>query len=264
MVGLLALNNSDLGGSQNSVVKSEAGLLDKEDGAGLLVGLGGLEDGLMHVGVEDLADGLELLHAVLTQSLLEDILGHLDAVVEVHDLLVVLSVVLDLVGDNAQGSIKVVDRVQQVFGELGQGKVVCLLDFSLGGLLQVSEVGDGSLVVLLELGALLVLLLELGQQSLVLLGGGGGLGLGSGRTRSGGVGGVGRGTSSLSSGLRVLSLGFSLVGVKSGSEVEGGHGGHGGGSHGGSDGGSDGGRPLDTGNSRDHFVCVFRAVFGGG
>lgn len=259
---LLSLDNTDLGGSQNSVVEGETSLLDKEDGAGLLVGLGGLEDSLMHVGVKDLADRLELLHAVLAQSLLEDVLGHLDAVVEVHDLLVVLSVVSDLLGDNAQSSVKVVDGVEQVLGELGQRKVVGLLDFPLGGLLQMSEVRDGSLVVLLELRALLVLLLELGQQSLVLLGGGGGL-AGLGRGLGSGLGGVGGGAGRLGSGLGVLGLGLrSLVGVESGSEVEGGHGGHGGGSHGGSDGGSDGGGSLDSGNSRDHcFVCGLDGVW---
>lgn len=100
----------------------------------------------MLVRVELLADRVEALEAVLGKSLNENLLGHLEAVVEVNEVGVALLVVgRDLVGrDSREGTVEVVDAVDEILGELLDGKVARALDVALGAVLQVAEVGDGS------------------------------------------------------------------------------------------------------------------------
>lgn len=141
------LDDADLGGAQDAAVELEARLLDKEDGVVLLVGLGGHEGGLVLVGVELFALGLEALEAVLGEGLDEDALGHLEALVEVDELLdvVVLLGGVDLVGgDVGEGAVEVIDALDEVLGELLDGKVAGRLDLALGAVLEVAEVGDGA------------------------------------------------------------------------------------------------------------------------
>lgn len=144
---LSVLYDADLGGTQNTAVELEALLLDEEDGVVLLAGLGGHEGSLMLVGVELDAVRLQSLQAVLGQCLDEDVLGHLEALVEVGELLEILALDLGLelvCGDGGQGAVEVVDAVDEVLGELLDGKVAGGLDLTCCAVLEVAEVGDGA------------------------------------------------------------------------------------------------------------------------
>lgn len=99
----------------------------------------------MAVGVEHVTvlRGIEALQAVLRQHLHEDVLGHLEAAVQVHEVLVVA---VELLGRHgAQGAVEVVDAVEQLFGEALQGEVLGCLDFALGLLLEVAVIRNGAL-----------------------------------------------------------------------------------------------------------------------
>lgn len=129
-------------------------MLGEEDNVVLLVGLGSHESSLVLVGVELFAGRVDALKAVLGKSLDEDGLGHLEAFVEVEQVLVAL-VLLDaeLLGrDGGQGSVEVIDAVDEVLGELLNGKVAGGLDVALGAVLEVAEVGDGAKALVLSRG----------------------------------------------------------------------------------------------------------------
>lgn len=115
----------------------------------LLVWLGCLEDGLVNVGVKLLRGfrGVETLQSMLLERVDENGVGHPDAVVESDEVGVVrLELVL---GDGAKGAVEVVDRLYEIASEALNGKVFCALDFALGALLEVAEVGDGTEVFVL-------------------------------------------------------------------------------------------------------------------
>lgn len=115
----------------------------------LVCGLGH-ESGFVTVRVELLGlavNGLcrvETLQAVLQQRVHEDVLGHLEALVKVLQVLVGLGLVGgELVGgDDGEGTVKVVDRLEQVDGEFLNGECSSALHVALGALLEVSKVGD--------------------------------------------------------------------------------------------------------------------------
>ena len=152
---LFVLDDTDLGGAEDAAVELEALLLDVEDGVVLLVGHGGHEGGLVLVGVEDLTLGVDALETVLLEGLEEDVLGHLEALVEVDKVLEVLGLLLGLellLGNDAQGTVEVIDRFNEVLGELLDGEVLGLLDLAGGALLEVAEVGDGAEALILKRG----------------------------------------------------------------------------------------------------------------
>lgn len=158
---LSILDDANLGSTEDATVELEALLLDKEYGVVLLVGLGRHEGSLVLVGVELFARGLEALQAVLGEGLDEDVLGHLEALVQVDELLDVVVLVggVELLGgDVGQGAVEVVHAVDEVLGELLDGKVAGRLDLALGAVLEVAEVGDGAHALVLSSGALLVLI----------------------------------------------------------------------------------------------------------
>jgi hypothetical protein len=97
--------------SNDSTIELEALGLAEEDGAVLLVGLGCLESGFMHVGVElvALGAGVESLEAVLLECVHEDGLGHLETRVEVQEVLV--AAIKLLLGHYRKGTVEVVDAV---------------------------------------------------------------------------------------------------------------------------------------------------------
>lgn len=140
---LFVLDDADLGGAQHAAVELEALGLDVEDGVVLLAGLGRHEGGLVLVGVELVALGLEALEAVPLERLHEDRLGHLDALVQGDEVRVAVGAEL-VGGDGGEGAVEVVDAVDEVLGELLDGEVAGALDLALGAVLEVAEVGDGA------------------------------------------------------------------------------------------------------------------------
>lgn len=113
----------------------------------------------MEVGIELLAldAGVEALEPVLGQRLHQDGLGHLEAVVEVQQILVDAFITLFRLGieyrrgHGLQGAVEVVDGLDQVLGEALDGKVFGRLYIPLRPILQIAEVGDGSKVLVLWL-----------------------------------------------------------------------------------------------------------------
>lgn len=74
-------------------------------------------------------------------------LGHLDTFVEVGELLEVLRFFrsLKLVGrDHCQGTVKVVNAVDEILCEFLDSKVAGSLDFTSSAILQVAEIGDSA------------------------------------------------------------------------------------------------------------------------
>lgn len=144
---LFVLDNADLGGAQHSAVELEALLLNEEDSTVLLVRLRSHESSLLLVGVELLALGAETLEAVLLKGVHEDVLGHLETLVQVGEILDALRSVLDLellLGNHSKSSVEVVNAVDEVLGELLDGEIFGGFDLTGGALLQVAEVGDGA------------------------------------------------------------------------------------------------------------------------
>lgn len=145
--GLSVLDNADLGGAQHTTVELEPLLLDVEDGVVLLVGLGCHEGGVVLVGVELLALGVDALDAVLLEGGHEDVVGHLETLVQVNEVLEVarlLGGVDLLLGHHGERAVQVVDAVDEVLCELLEGEVAGLLDLALCAVLEVAEVGDGA------------------------------------------------------------------------------------------------------------------------
>lgn len=110
----------------------------------LLILHGRLEDSLMLVGIKllPLLAGIESLQPVLLQRLHENVFRHLQARVQINQVLILGN---ELVGrDVDQCAIEIVDRVQQVFGEALEGKVFGGLDLAFGLFLEVAVFCDRS------------------------------------------------------------------------------------------------------------------------
>ena len=139
------LDDANLGSAEDAAVELEALLLDKEDGVVVLVGLRGHEGGLVLIGVELCAFRVKALETVLGEGLHEDVFSHLQAIVEVDEILSLLRFVGKLLGRyGGKGAVEVVDAVDEVLGELLGGKVASRLDLALCAVLEVAEVGDGA------------------------------------------------------------------------------------------------------------------------
>lgn len=110
----------------------------------LLIGHRYLEHGFMSVGVEHLANRVDLLQSMLLQRAQQNALYHLQPIVEIHELLLVLGVSSALFGNSREGTVEVVDAVNKVFGELLNSVVLGSLLVTLGAVLEVTEVGDGA------------------------------------------------------------------------------------------------------------------------
>ena len=99
----------------------------------------------MLVGVELFTLGAKALQAVLGKGLHENVLRHLEAVVEVNQVLGGLVLGGELLGGHhGQGAVQVVDALDEVLGEALDGVFSGCLDFSLGAVLEVAEVGNGA------------------------------------------------------------------------------------------------------------------------
>jgi hypothetical protein len=96
----------------------------------------------MDVGVELLAGlgGVEALEAVLLQSVDEDAISHLDALVQGNQVLVVALELLG--GDGGESAVEVVNGLDEIAGEALDGKVLGGLCLTRCALLEVAEVGD--------------------------------------------------------------------------------------------------------------------------
>lgn len=116
--------------------------MGEEDGAVLLSWLRCHEHSLVDVGVELLAGlgGVEALKTVLLESVDQDTVGHLDALVQGDEVLVVA---LELLGGNGgEGAVEVVNGFDEIAGEALDGKVLGSLCLARCALLKVAEVGD--------------------------------------------------------------------------------------------------------------------------
>lgn len=135
--------------SDDSAVQGEALGLTEEDGAIRLVGLGSLESGIVHVGVElvALSAGVKSLQTVLLECVHKDRLGHLETRVEVQEVLV--AAVELLLGHDREGTVEIVDAVEQVSGEALESKVLGCANLALGLLLQVAVLCDLALPLVL-------------------------------------------------------------------------------------------------------------------
>lgn len=150
MSDLFVLDNANLGGTQHAAVELEALLLDMEHAAILLIRLRRHKGRLVLVGVELLAVGVHALETVLLESGHENVLRHLDTLVEGVEVLVVT---IQLLGrDVCKGAVKVVNALDEVLGELLDGEVTGSLDLARGTVLQIAEVGDGAQALVLEPG----------------------------------------------------------------------------------------------------------------
>ena len=104
-------------------------------------------------GIELLANGVEPGDAVLREDLHEDGLGHLDALVEADEMLVVVGGGLAgelLLGHNMQRAVEVVDAVEEVGGELLDGEVTGRLLIARAAVLERAEVGKEAEVLVLK------------------------------------------------------------------------------------------------------------------
>ena len=150
---LFVLDDADLGRPKHAAVELEALLLDIEDGVILLSLLRAHEGGLVLVRVELLAGGVETLQAVLLEGVHEDVLGHLEALVQLNDvleLIVLLGRLKPLLGDHGESAVEVVDALDQVLGEALDGELAGVLDLALGPVLEVAEVCDGAQAFVLD------------------------------------------------------------------------------------------------------------------
>lgn len=125
-------------------IEHETRLLHMEHSVGFLIGHGNLERSLVLVGVKDLSDGIHLLQPVFLEGIQQDLLGHLQSVVKVDQILIVRRVGARTLGNRFQRTVEVVDRLDQVLGKLLDRKVLGRLLLALGAVLQVAEVGDGT------------------------------------------------------------------------------------------------------------------------
>jgi len=164
---LFVLDDTDLGGPEDTAVEAEALLLGVEDGVVLLVGHGGHEGGFVLVGVELLAVGVVALKPVILQRLHQNVLGHLETIIKIDQILEVLILLLGLellLGHHGQCAVKVVYAVDQILGELLDRKVASSLHVTRCAILEVAEVGDRAEVLVLQDGALVGLLFRDGRR----------------------------------------------------------------------------------------------------
>lgn len=116
------------------------------------------ESGFVEVGIEllslaiHLLAGVEALQTVLLECAQESLLGHLETVDEVEQILVGIAALGSelLRGHGQQCAVEVVNALQQVLGEALNGKVAGTVHVALSALLQVTELGDGAKVFVLS------------------------------------------------------------------------------------------------------------------
>lgn len=125
-------------------VQRETSLLDVEHSIRLLVGHRDLESSLMHIRIERLSNGINLLKTMLRHGIQQDLLGHLQSIVKVDKLLVVLRIGAGALRNRLERAVKVVDRVDEIFSELLDGELASGLLVALGALLEVAVLGDGA------------------------------------------------------------------------------------------------------------------------
>lgn len=136
--------------TNNTTVQTETLALGVHHITILHVGEGSHESGLVQVGVELLGlalyllAGVEALQTVLLEGVHKGPLGHLEAVDQVEQFLVVIGAFGTklLRGHGQQRAVEVVNALQQVLGETLNGKVTSSVHVTLGALLQVTEIGD--------------------------------------------------------------------------------------------------------------------------
>jgi hypothetical protein len=146
---LCVLNNAHLRRPQHPSIKLKSLLLRMKASPIHLIRLRRLEYRLMDIRIKLLAlnTRVEAFKSVLLQSVDQDGVGHLDAVVQGNQVCVVA---LELFGgDGAQRAVEVVDGLDEVPGEALDGEVFCGLGFALCAFLEVAEVGDGAEVFVL-------------------------------------------------------------------------------------------------------------------
>lgn len=145
------LYNAHLCCPQHSSVQEKALLLGVEAHAVLLVRHGRLEHSLVYIRVKllTLLAGVEALEAVLLQRRHEDVVGHLQAVVQGNKIRVVRGQFGRVNG--AEGTVKGIDSLDEVAGEVLEGEVFGGLYFALGALLKIAVVCDRAEIFVLSM-----------------------------------------------------------------------------------------------------------------
>lgn len=87
---------------------------------------------------------------MLFQRLHQYRIRHLQAFVKIHQLLVAIGASNFLGRDGVERAVEVVDALDEVRGETGDGEGFGGVDVAFGALLEVAEVGDGAEVFVLE------------------------------------------------------------------------------------------------------------------
>lgn len=148
------LDDTDLGGAHGAAVELPSLALGVHNGVILLSWAWCHEHGLVLVGVKLIEQfWIDSLQSMLLQRGHEDTLSHLQALIQVDEILNVLLVLLLgelLVWDHAERAVEIVHGFDEVLGEFLECEVLCGLDFALGALLEVAEVGDGAHILVLE------------------------------------------------------------------------------------------------------------------
>lgn len=164
----LVLHDTDLGSAQDPAVELEALLLHKENGVILLVILLEHGHGLVLIGVELLAHGIESLQTVLLEGAHENALRHPETLVQLGQVLELLRLVLSiklLLGNHGQCAVEVVNAVDQIFGEARDRKLAGVLDLALSAVLEVTEVGNGAETFVLDMLSVLGSMCHEGAQT---------------------------------------------------------------------------------------------------
>ena len=79
-------------------------------------------------------------------------LRHLQAIVQAHEVFIAIFFADFVCRDCSECSVEIVDRFEEVFGELGDGEVAGGGDVAFCALLEVAEVGDGAEIFVLVAG----------------------------------------------------------------------------------------------------------------
>ena len=121
---------------QDSSIQCESSPLDVEHCPGFLTLHSGLEGCLVHIWIELLSKWRQLLKTVLLECIEENLLSEPESVVKVDEVLVFRACgVAACFGHGRKGEVHVINRFNKIFGELLDGKVLCLTDFPLGSVL---------------------------------------------------------------------------------------------------------------------------------
>jgi hypothetical protein len=95
----------------------------------------------VHIRIELLAcdAGVEALETVLLEGIHEDVVGHLEAIVQCDEVGVIGGELF--AGHSGEGAVEIVDAFDEIAGEALEGEVFGGLDFALGSLLEIAVVG---------------------------------------------------------------------------------------------------------------------------